>query len=78
MSTFGEEEAQEVGQGLFSHFFIHSAFGYYDELDPSLGTGNTNRNTSSSASRSKGEDEVAAGAPTMHAGSGTSPGVAHG
>ena len=48
-------------------FFIHSAFGYYDVLDPSLGTGNTNRSTSSSASRSKGgEDEVAAETPTTH------------
>lgn len=67
-----------MGQVLFSHFLIHSAFGYYDVLDPSLGTGNTSRNTSSSASRSKGgEDEVAAEALTMHAGSETSPGVAH-
>lgn len=67
VSTFGEEEAWEVGQSLFSHFFIHSAFGYYDVLDPSLGTGNTNRSTSSSASRSKGgEDEVAAETPTTH------------
>lgn len=79
VSTFGEEEAWEVGQSLFSHFFIHSAFGHNDVLGPSLGTGHTNRSTSSSASRLKGgEDEVAAEASAMQAGSGTSPGVAHG
>ena len=71
VSTFGEEEAWEVGQSLFSHFFIHSAFGHYDVLGPSLGTGHTNRSTSSSASRLKGgEDEVAAEASAMQAGSG--------
>ena len=63
----------------FSHFFIHSAFGTYDVLDPILGTGNTNRSKSSSGSQSKGgENEADVEAPTTQAESGTSHGVAGG
>lgn len=59
-----------------SHFFIHSAFGTYDVLDPILGTGNTNRSKSSSGSQSKGgENEADVEASTTQAESGTSHGV---